>query len=357
MTIDKTGKVTHYEISPSIIRSKKRFTYNEVQFLIDANENEMLLQMDELREILRAKREQRGALDFDLPESKIRVDENGRVISIEAYPRNNATGIIEEFMILCNETIATHFFTRKIPFVYRSHDAPSAEKFAAVQTLIANMGLLSKKAKPKRPTASNLQSLLSHAKETTAAYAISSALLRALPQAVYSPHDPSHFGLASDAYCHFTSPIRRYADLQIHRIIKFSWLHPEPFELFEKDFLPAVCAQCSRTERVAEALEREVAELKKVQFMADKEGQKFDAVVSGLTPWGAFVMLENTAEGLVPVANLTKHGYRYDKEICMYQAKRKKGEKQAKTLHHGSPIKVRLVNANEDERKLTFALG
>jgi ribonuclease R len=355
MTVDKNGNVITYKITPSIIRSKKRYTYTEVQNLLDTGENALINAMDELRQILRTKRERRGALDFDLPESKITVDENGQVTAIEPYPRNNATAIIEEFMILCNETIATHFLSQKIPFIYRTHDAPSPEKLISLQTLIENIGLskeTQKSLKSPAPSSSAIQKLLETAKETPAAYAISAAVLRALPQARYTPDNPTHFGLASKAYCHFTSPIRRYADLQIHRIIKMS----KALEESLGEILPAVAAQCSRTERTAEALEREVADLKKVQFMANKEGQTFNATVSGLTPWGIFIMLENTAEGLVPTANLIRHGYKFNKELSIYEKKRRKGESPTPPLTHGAPIKVRLVSANEDERKLTFAL-
>ncbi|MCL1885119.1 MAG: VacB/RNase II family 3'-5' exoribonuclease [Defluviitaleaceae bacterium] len=352
MTVDKNGNVVEYKITPSVINSNMRFTYDEVQEMLDIGDDEgPFNEMDELREILSKKRARRGALDFDLPEARIRVDENGRTIAIEPYPRNNATGIIEEFMILCNETIATHFLTRKIPFIYRSHDEPGAEKLSALQTLVTNMGLVSKKS--KRLTAGTLQRFLESAKETSAAYAISTAMLRALPQAVYAHDNTTHFGLASKAYCHFTSPIRRYADLQIHRIIKEN--SSSKIAHF-KQILPEVCAQCSRTERAAEALEREVADLKKVQFMADQEGKVFDAIVSGLTAWGMYVMLENTVEGLVPIANLTRYGYKYDKEAATYAAKRRKGEKRARILQYGTAVTVQLVRVSEDERKLIFAL-
>jgi ribonuclease R len=221
--------------------------------------------------------------------------------------------------------------------------------------MVQNLGVFGRNA-PKLERASGiiLQKFLDAAKETTAAYAISTAVLQSLPQANYTPDNPTHFGLASQAYCHFTSPIRRYADLQIHRIIKNS--APEALEKF-REILPEVCAQCSRTERAAEALEREVAEMKKVQFMADQEGKTFEAIISGIVPWGAFVMLENTAEGLIPTANLTRHRYKYNKEATCYEkAKRARGDKFPATLQHGSPVTVRLVQANQDERKLTFAL-
>lgn len=357
MDIDQNGNVREYKISPSVINSKKRYTYTEVQDLLDSGEDELINFMDELRQILAEKRKKRGALHFELPESKIRVDENGRVVSIEAYPRNNATSIIEEFMILCNETIAAHFWAQKIPFVYRTHEAPSTEKLAGLQTLIQNIGFTTKKI--RRPTASMLQHLLEKAKETPAAQAISSAVLHALPQANYTPDNPSHFGLASTAYCHFTSPIRRYADLQVHRIIKSAVQveTPQALEGF-RALLPSVCAQASRAERVAEALEREVAALKKVQFMADKEGQTFDAIISGITPWGMYVMLENTVEGLIPTSNLLRHRYKFNKDYGVYEKiKRAPGEKKAQALSHGLQISVRLTQANEDERKLTFVLN
>jgi ribonuclease R len=318
--------------------------------------------MDELRQILRKKRTRRGALDFDLPEAKIRVDENGRVTSIEPYPRNNATNIIEEFMILCNETIAAHFFAEKIPFVYRTHEQPNPDKLAALTDMVQGLGLALLPPKTRRTTAKSMQQLLESAKQTSAAYAVSSALLRALPQANYTPDNPTHFGLASKAYCHFTSPIRRYADLQIHRLIKLRGQGDDvPLQGFgdgvpENFSLSAVCSQCSRTERVAENLERDVAELKKVQFMADKKDEIFSAIVSGLTPWGVYVMLENTVEGLVPTSNLLKHKFKFNKEAGVYEKKRERGEKSGKELQIGSPVTVRLTQADADERRLNFVL-
>jgi ribonuclease R len=360
MQVDSGGNVTDYEIFTSVIHSKRRFTYNEVQRILDENAaslsesdmpviSAMVSEMDGLRKILRAKRDRRGALDFDLPETKIRVDENGRVISIEAAPRNNATGIIEEFMILCNETIAQHFLSNEIPFVFRSHDKPNSDKLANLQAMITNLGVDLKTPAAKRVTAKSLQNLLTAAKETPAAYAVSSALLRSLPQANYTTYNPQHFGLASTAYCHFTSPIRRYADLQIHRIIK-------NLCDIDEERLAVICAQCSKTERVAEALERDVEELKKVQFMADKKGDSFSAIVSGMTSWGVYVLLENTADGLLPASNLLRHRFKFNKEYNMYERKRAKGEKSAKVLRHGTPITVRLTGADEDERRLHFVL-
>ncbi|MCL1845451.1 MAG: ribonuclease R [Defluviitaleaceae bacterium] len=384
MNVDANGDVTDYKITPSVIQSKRRYTYNEVQEIIDVGDDASINFMDELREILRNKREKRGALEFDLPEAKIRVDENGHVIAIEPYDRNNATGIIEEFMILCNETIASHYYAQKTPFVYRTHEEPSAEKLTALAAqLPSKSGKIPKS--PRKINASALQILLETAKSTPAAYTVSTAILRALPQAAYTHTNPTHFGLASEAYCHFTSPIRRYADLQVHRIIKKRAKHAvdtedtcqgrhilsKPGEVSlpikkltqpaaspeDLENLAGICLQCSRTERVAEVLEREVTELKKVQFMSDKEGQTFEAIVSGITSWGVFVVLKNTAEGLVPVSNLERHRYKFDKEQNLYEAKRRKGEKSGKVLRIGASVEVRLVRAIEDERRLIFYLG
>ncbi|MCL2225065.1 MAG: ribonuclease R [Defluviitaleaceae bacterium] len=371
MQVDRSGIVTDYEIFTSVINSKRRFTYNEVQGILDGGNGDdfpLVRDMDELRKILRKKRDRRGALDFDLPEAKIRVDENGRVVSIEPYPRNNATCIIEEFMILCNETIASHFLTEKIPFIYRTHEQPNTEKLAALQTMVENLGLELLQPKTRRTTAKSLQKLLETAKETPAAFAVSSALLRALPRANYTPDNPNHFGLASKSYCHFTSPIRRYADLQIHRIIKDYVLKVRgqgdnvPLqgvrgtESPEVLFLHTIAAQCSKTERTAEALERDVEELKKVQFMADKKGESFSAIVSGVTSWGVYVMLENTAEGLLPASNLQRHKFKFNKDYEVYEKKRERGQKTGKILRHGSPIAVRLTGTDEDERRLNFVM-
>ncbi|MCL1878962.1 MAG: ribonuclease R [Defluviitaleaceae bacterium] len=358
MSVNADGNVTDYKITPSAINSKRRYTYTEVQEILDIGDDALINSMDELRGILREKREKRGALDFDLPEAKIRADASGRVISLEPCERNNATGIIEEFMILCNETIAAHFFAKKTPFIYRTHEEPSAEKLA---TLAAQLPSKSGK-KSKRVKAAALQSMLEAAKDTPSAFSISTAILRSLPQAAYTHTDPTHFGLASDAYCHFTSPIRRYADLQVHRIIKESFFEGGSGETFFSkkvevlDLLSKICTQCSRTERTAEQLERDVTDLKKVQFMADKEGQTFDAIVSGLTSWGVFVMLKNTAEGLIPISNLARHKYSFNKDRNIYEAKRRKGEKSGKILHSGAAIQVRLIRAKEDERRLIFNL-
>ncbi|MCL2365384.1 MAG: ribonuclease R [Defluviitaleaceae bacterium] len=358
MTIDDTGNVLEYEIFESIIRSCKRWTYNEVEALlataVDLNATTNWWQIatgwNMLREILWNKRRARGALDFDLPEAKIRVDESGRPISIEPHSRNRATAIIEEFMIVCNETIATHCMTQKLPAVFRTHEPPNAMKLAQLTRTAINYGIKIPKlaVKPKA-----LQKVLDKIADTPAAYAVSGAVLRALPQALYTPDNPTHYGLASEAYAHFTSPIRRYADLQLHRIIKASLIidateRKAALKAAKAD-LASICAQASRTEREAEALEREVAQLKKVQFMQGYEGEMFDGIVSGITAWGVYVMLPSTVEGMIPIESIKKTGLRYDKERKCFVSKRNR-----EALMPGTELTVRLISADEEERKITF---
>ena len=366
MGVDMHGHVLYYDIFPSVIRSKKRWTYNQVQNLLDSyddrpheNESDTLIwaelfhKMDALRQTLYEKRLQRGALDFDLPESKIRVDDGGKPISIEPYPRTQSTGIIEEFMILCNETVASHLLAHDIPGVFRTHESPSEAKITQLQGISKAFGFTIPK-NAEKPLA--LQRLLSATANTPAAYVVANAVLHSLPQAHYTTDSPSHYGLASKAYSHFTSPIRRYADLQIHRVIKAWLVNPLNIHQHFTPILPAVCAQCSRTERAAETLEREVAQLKKVQFMSSQEGQVFDATVSGITSWGAYVMLGNTIEGLVPTHNLRRHNFSFDKEKNQY-ANRSKKRSKIEIIRPGTPLKVRLVNVSEAERKITFSLN
>jgi len=371
MTVDERGNVISYEIVPSVINSKRRWAYTEVQELLDGEPSldegggslgqardsgercfaqALFANMNQLREILCQKRRAKGALDFDLPEAKIRVDEEGHPISIEPYKRSQATGIIEEFMILCNETIAAHALNHSIPLIYRAHEAPTPEKLARLKGIAESFGY----NLPYAPGPMALQLLLETAEKSPAYYSIAMATLTSLPQAIYTPENPKHYGLASEAYCHFTSPIRRYADLQVHRIIKAMIQLKKGSETappIQDTSLEYVSAQCSRTEREAEALEREVAQLKKAQFMRGKEGRQFEGIVSGITPWGVYVMLENTVEGLLPSPYLKKLGYSHNKDMNRYANKHTRT-----SLGMGTPLNVRLLGVDEDERRISFAL-
>jgi len=419
MTVDAGGNVRSYEIVPSVIRSVRRWTYTQVQDMLDvmaisfeiglrlspktrllprvlarpqpiSNRNaymeggdfaiaadwqETFASLDVLRETLHQKRHAKGALDFDLPEAKIRVDEDGRPVSVEVYERSRATGIIEECMILCNETVAAHALKHEIPFVYRTHEPPSGEKLAKLRGIAQDFGLPFHAALGPKA----IQGLLEAAIDSPAYQAIAMAALTSMPQAYYSPEGPTHYGLASQNYCHFTSPIRRYADLQVHRELK-AWCRSDGLSagsegaigegahcphvqltqsaqsaqdiLNHHTALHAIAAQCSKTEREAEALEREVTQLKKVQFMQSQTGQIFEGKVSGITPWGVYVMLPNTIEGLIPAETLKRVGYSLNKDKNRYISKR-----SSMAIAMGDPLSVRLVSADEDERRLNFSLS
>ena len=398
MTINQAGDVLDYNITKSVINSKKRWTYDDVQGMLEGNtmpekprrgrpsKKEMLArqinwhklftQMDELRSILSKKREARGALDFNLPEAKMTLDEAGNPIAIELRERTRATGIIEEFMILCNETIAAHFYAREVPFVYRTHEVPGQDKLERLKNLLKQYGYKLPKGLEGGSAISDnplpLQRLLAKSANSAVAQTIATAVLHTLPQARYTATTPTHYGLASSAYCHFTSPIRRYADLQNHRIIK-DWLDKQDVQKYN-DVLPgkdlnfppdskiefksvsAVCTVCSQAERIAEVLEREVLQLKKVQFMVAFEGKKFGGTVNGVTAWGVYVMLENSVEGMIPVDVLRRKGFLFDKERGIYIRKRTKKAGEM-ILRHGTDMDVRLVSADVETRQIELGFG
>jgi ribonuclease R len=335
MALDGNGNITGHKIVPSVIRNKYRFTYERVQALLDraapAEEENIYLpilqNMNRLRKILAEKRVSRGALNFNLPETKIRADEAGRPLSVEAYVQNEATGLIEEFMIVCNETVAAHFDKLNVPFLYRVHEPPEPEKIKQLRTFLKELRI--------KWDGSGFNALLERVKDEPYAYAVTQSLLRSQQQARYSPVHDRHFGLASECYSHFTSPIRRYADLQIHRIIKASFSQQDTRHF--KALLPEVGSHCSATERTAEALERAVNQLKKAQYMLGKEGQIFEGTVSGIERWGVYVMLENTVEGLIPAERI------------------KRIPKRNRPLYRvGDNIMVRLAWVDTDEMKINF---
>ncbi len=323
MEVDKRGHVVSSEVFRAVIKVNKRMTYTDVQKTLDMNNADvrddavmsaykpyadMLLTMRRLYEILRQKRLKRGAIEFDLPESKMVIDEMGKVIDIKPHERNTATGIIEEFMILCNETVAENYTELKTPFVYRTHEEPDAEKLQGLAETLLDFGY---KARNKSDSMRMLHNVMNRFAGTNEEGIVSRQILRSLKQARYTPENIGHFGLASRCYCHFTSPIRRYPDLQIHRIITMhlnDQLTKEKTKVFHKT-LDGICRQCSQTERTAEELEREVDKMKKAQYMQDKVGQEYDGFVSGITQWGIFIELGNTVEGLCPSEKLGHETY------------------------------------------------
>lgn len=323
MTIDDKGAVCDYQIAESVICVNRRMTYTAVKKILeDKDKTEiaaykelvpMLEQMGQLAAILRQRRHQRGSIDFDFAESKILLDEEGHPVEIKPYERNVATKLIEDFMLVANETVAQHFFWLDIPFVYRTHEKPDPEKIMKLSAFIRNFGYHIKfsgeEIHPKE-----LQKLLGRIVDTDEETLISRLTLRSMKRAKYTVESAGHFGLACQYYCHFTSPIRRYPDLQIHRIIKEQLrgrLNEDRLRHYEEK-LPEVAKHSSRMERRAEEAERETDKLKKAEYMEERIGEIYEGVISGVTQWGIYVELQNTIEGLVHVSSLPGDFFVYD---------------------------------------------
>jgi ribonuclease R len=325
MTIDKKGEVVSHEIVESVIKVDRRMTYTSVkEILEDRDENEineygelvdMFELMQELAHILREKRKKRGSIDFDFPETKIILDREGHPLEIKPYDRNVATKIIEDFMLIANETVAQHFYWLELPFVYRTHDNPDGEKIDKLAIFIRNFGY-SIKSQQDEIHPKELQKLLTRIEDTPEEALISRLTLRSMKQAKYTTECTGHFGLACQYYCHFTSPIRRYPDLQIHRIIKEQLrgkMNEKRIDHYN-EILPEVAKHSSEMERRADEAERETDKLKKVEFMEGHIGEIFEGVISSITSWGVYVELPNTIEGMIHVSMLPGDYFYYDEE-------------------------------------------
>ncbi len=325
MTINDKGNVVDYKIAETVICVDRRMTYTSVKKILEEQDEEeckkyeefvpMFQMMEKVAGILREKRKKRGSIDFDFPETKMVLDEQGKPIELKPYDRNVATKIIEDFMLLANETVAEHYFWQEIPFVYRTHEQPDEEKIQKLAIFINNFGhsmhIANNAVRPKE-----IQKLLVKVEGTNEEALISRLALRSMKRAKYTPENTGHFGLATTYYCHFTSPIRRYPDLQIHRIIKEDLrgrMNENRREHYEK-ILPEVTKQCSERERLAEEAERETIKLKKVEYMEEHIGEVFEGVISSITKWGIYVELPNTIEGLVHVTNMHDDHYDYIEE-------------------------------------------
>lgn len=328
MTLDEKGEVVDHEIVESVIQVDQRMSYTDVNKVLEQDEETirrfedlvpMFLLMKELADLVREKRKKRGSIDFDFPESKIVLDKDGVPLSIQPYERNAATKIIEDFMLLANETVAQHFYWMEVPFVYRTHDYPDPEKIIKLGTFINNFGYHIKvKSGDNEIHPKEIQKLLGRIEGTSEEALISRLTLRSMKKAQYTTECTGHFGLACQYYCHFTSPIRRYPDLQIHRIIKEQLrgkLSEERIEHYQ-GLLPQVSKHSSEMERRADEAERETEKLKKVQYMENKIGQIFEGVISGLTAWGIYVELPDTVEGMIHVSRLLGDYYYYSEETC-----------------------------------------
>lgn len=361
MKINDKGKVVSHEIAETVICVDRRMTYTAVQKVLDGDERtkeeyrdfvSMFLCMEELSGILRKRRKKRGAIDFDFPESKVILDEKGHPLEIKAYERNTATDIIEDFMLLANETVAKEYHERNLPFLYRIHGEPDEDKIENVLSL-ARTGQIKAEKKKQKITPGEVQSILTALEGQPLEPMISRLLLRSMQQARYSTADEGHFGLAARHYCHFTSPIRRYPDLQIHRIIKDvirGRMNPQR-EAAYRESLDQVAESCSRLERRAEEAERETVKLKKAEYMKAHVGEEFDGVISGVTGWGIYVELPNTVEGLVSVNSMWDDYYIYDENaFCLT------GESTGKTYRLGQKVTVVVEDADPATRTVDFRL-
>ncbi len=322
MSMDEKGRVIDHKIAETVICVDRRMSYTNVKKILEDKDAQVIEEykdfvpmfelMKELAEILRKKRMRRGSIDFDFPETKIVLDDKGHPVEIKPYERNVATKIIEDFMLIANETVAEDFFWQQVPFVYRTHDNPDSEKIRKLSTFINNFGysihIGQDEVHPKE-----LQKLLQKIEGSSEEPLISRLTLRSMKQAKYSTISTGHFGLATDYYCHFTSPIRRYPDLQIHRIIKECLrgkMSGKRIAHYDK-ILPEVAKHSSEMERRADEAERETEKMKKVEYMSHHIGEEFEGVISGVTAWGFYVELPDTIEGLVHVTSLMDDYYEY----------------------------------------------
>lgn len=363
MEINNNGDVINHEIYKSIINVSERMTYKAVTRILEDEDQELLKRyenhiedfkiMRELSDILRRKRILRGSIDFDFPEVKIILNDKGKPIEVKRYEITISNRIIEEFMLICNETVAEKIFWLNMPFIYRIHEIPDAEKIDVLDEFLHGLGLSIKGKNNIHPR--TLQEVLEKVKGKDEESAVSTLMLRSLQQAKYSHRNDGHFGLAAKYYCHFTSPIRRYPDLFIHRVI--GELIKSNYSLNEKrhkklmNFAVEASRVSSEKERFAEKAEREVEDLKKVEFMAEKVGEEFEAVVSSVTNFGFFAALDNTVEGLVHVENLKDDYYNFDSQRhCLV------GERTNRIFKIGQKVKVRLVKADKEARRLDFML-
>ena len=362
MEIDAEGKVVKYDIAETVINSKARMTYTEVSDILEKDDEKLkktfakqvddFIAAEKLARILMKRRQRRGAIDFDFPEAKIILNKNGEVVDIKHYERRISNKMIEEFMLVANETVAEHFFWLQLPFVYRIHETPSVEKMEDLNKFMATFGYHIKgnleDVHPKE-----MQSIIEKIKGTKEEESISTIMLRSMKQAKYSPSCIGHFGLAAKYYCHFTSPIRRYPDLQIHRIIKEQLNNKLNNERQDQlaHIVEYASTQSSERERAAELAERDVHDYYKACYMADKVGQQFDGVVSGVTSFGIFVELENTVEGLIRLANMRDDYYIYNQETYSII-----GERSKKTFRIGDSVRIEVDNVNVDFKEIDFKL-
>lgn len=361
MKIDDTGKVVDYDIFPSYIKSRKKMTYKKVndiiiRNIIDPEYKEFadtLIKMNNLAHILRTNKVRRGYIDFDLDEAKIIVDEDKNVVGIEKRIREDGERLIEDFMIAANETVATHIYNMDLPFIYRVHDVPNQDKVTRFLNMVSLLGY-KVNGKIKDLTPISMQKLLDQLKDVPQYKILSSMLLRSMRKAVYQKENIGHFGLGSKCYTHFTSPIRRYPDLEVHRLLR-TYLYNHKLDNETIDYYQAnldyIATQSSEREQASVEAEREVMDMKMAEYMENHIGEIYDGVISGVESFGFFVELDNLVEGLVHINSLKGDYYNYVEELlCLI------GQKTKKRYTIGDKVKIKVVGASKEAMTIDFEI-
>lgn len=363
MEVNRAGQVVSHEIFQAVIRTTERMTYKDVnKILVDKDEEtrkkfQALVpnfeRMEELASILRHKRMKRGAIDFDFKEAQILVDEEGKATDVVIRERSTGERLIEEFMLCANETVAEHFHWMDVPFIHRIHESPDEAKLEHFFEFLAGLGYVVK-GTPNDIHPLELQKVLERVKGEKEEMVISKLMLRSMKQAKYDPVSIGHFGLSTDFYTHFTSPIRRYPDLIVHRLIRTYLLNGNLSDKTLrkwKKLLPDIAKHTSEMERAAVDTEREVDDLKKAEYMSDKIGEEYTGIISSVTSFGLFVELENTVEGLVHVSYMTDDYYHYsDRHHALI------GEMTGKVFRIGDEVNIKVMNVNMEEHVVDFVL-
>ncbi len=364
MEIDSNGKTISSEIYKGIIKVRERMNYHDVQKILDKSDEKVLKRyekyikdfelMEELAQILKKRRLEQGYLNLDIPESKIELDQNGRSINVGKYETSFSNEIIEQFMLSANEAVAEKFYWLEAPFIYRVHEDPDLDKIKDLNKFLYNFGLKIKIVNDKvYPT--EVSKILDEIKGKEEERVISTLILRTLKLAKYEAENKGHFGIASKYYCHFTSPIRRYPDLFIHRIIskylEDNYVVDDKFIEEYKEKAEQRAALSSEREKIATKVERDSEDLKKAEYMQDKIGEEYEGIVSSVTQFGIFVELENTIEGLIRFENLGDEYFIYDEE-----RKRLIGERTNKTYKIGDKVKIKVISANKALRQIDFEI-
>ena len=362
MEIDEKGKIIYSEVFKGIINVTRRMSYKDVQAILD-NSNEEVVEkykdyiadfklMEELAKILKDKRLTKGYLNLDIPESKIILDQDGYAIDVCKYETTFANEIIEQFMLAANETIAEKFYWLKAPFIYRVHEEPDIEKVNELNKLLFNFGYKIH-VKEGKIYPAEFSKILKEVEGKPEEKIVSNMILRTLKVAVYDSENKGHFGIASQYYCHFTSPIRRYPDLFIHRIIskylKNDYTMSDKQVEFYNKVAESDAKQSSDREKIATQVERDSVDIKKAEYMSKKIGEQYEGIISGVTQFGVFVELDNTVEGLIRFENLGDEYYEYDADHKILI-----GERTKETLKIGDKINIEVIDANKQEKRISF---